>query len=81
LSSASFVPRSLPAFCRFGRGEISERSDLRQLLASAALAMARRGQEWTEAQAEFYFELYDRTAAARRQQVRDSEQRHWRRAV
>src|SRR5262249_34472135 len=28
LSSASFVPRSLPAFCRFGRGEIHERSDL-----------------------------------------------------
>ncbi|HEY7157789.1 MAG TPA: putative sugar nucleotidyl transferase [Gemmataceae bacterium] len=81
LSSGSFAPRSLPAFCRFGRDEIHERSDLRQLFASAALAMSRRGQEWTEAHAEFYFQLYDRTATARRQQVRESEQRHWRRAV
>jgi UDP-N-acetylglucosamine diphosphorylase/glucosamine-1-phosphate N-acetyltransferase len=81
LPSGSFVPRNLPAFCRFGRGEIHERNDLRQLFASAALAMSRRGQEWTEAHAEFYFELYDRTAAARRQQVRESEQRRWRRAV
>jgi len=81
LTSGSFLPRSLPAFCRFGRGEIHERSDLREIFASATLAMARRSQEWTEAHAEFYFELYDRTAASRRQQMRESEQRRLRRAV
>jgi len=81
LTSASLLPRSLPAFCRFGHGEIQERNDLRQLFASAAIAMARRGQEWTDVHAEFYFDLYERTAEARRRHIRDNEQRRLRRAV
>ncbi len=81
LTSGTLLPRTVPAFCRFGRGEIHERNDLRQLFASAALVMARRGQQWTEAHAEFYFDLYDRTAAERRQYMRESEQRRLRRAV
>jgi UDP-N-acetylglucosamine diphosphorylase/glucosamine-1-phosphate N-acetyltransferase len=81
LTSGSLLPRSLPAFCSFGHGELHERNDLRQLFDSAAVAMARRGQEWTEIHAEFYFDLHDRTAEARRRQIRDNEQRRLRRAV
>jgi UDP-N-acetylglucosamine diphosphorylase/glucosamine-1-phosphate N-acetyltransferase len=81
LTSGSLLPRSLPAFCRFGHGEIEERNDLRQLFNSAATAMSRRGQEWTEIHAEFYFDLYERTAEARRRHLRDSEQRRLRRAA
>jgi UDP-N-acetylglucosamine diphosphorylase/glucosamine-1-phosphate N-acetyltransferase len=81
LTSGSLLPRSLPAFCRFGHGEIQERNDLRQLFASAAVAMARRGQKWTESHGDFYFELHERTAEARRRHIRDSEQRRLRRAV
>jgi hypothetical protein len=54
---------------------------LRQLFASATVAMSRRGQKWTEAHAEFYFELHERTAEARRRHIRDNEQRRLRRAV
>jgi len=81
LTSGALLPRYLPAFCRFGHGEIQERNDLRQLFASAATAMSRRGQSWTETHAEFYFDLYERTAEARRRHIRDSEQRRLRRAV
>jgi UDP-N-acetylglucosamine diphosphorylase/glucosamine-1-phosphate N-acetyltransferase len=81
LTSDALLPRSLPAFCRFGHGEIHERNDLRQLFNSAAIAMARRGQEWTEVHAEFYFDLYERTAETRRRHLRDSEQRRLRRAI
>lgn len=81
LTTGSLLPRSLPPFCRFGQGEIHERNDLRQLFASAAVAMARRGKGWTDIHAEFYFDLHDRTAEARRRHIRDSEQRRLRRAV
>jgi UDP-N-acetylglucosamine diphosphorylase/glucosamine-1-phosphate N-acetyltransferase len=81
LTSGSLLPRNIPAFCRFGHGEIHERNDLRQLFASAQMAMARRGKEWTEIHAELYFELHDRTAETRRRHIRDSEQRRLRRAV
>ncbi len=81
LTSGALLPRSLPAFCRFGHGEIHERNDLRQLFASAQIAMARRGKEWTEVHAEFYFDLHDRTAEMRRRHIRESEQRRLRRAV
>ncbi len=81
LTSGSLLPRSLPTFSSFGHGEIRERNDLRELFASAAVAMARRGQEWTETHAEFYFDLHDRTSEARRRHIRESEQRRLRRAV
>ncbi|HEY7327139.1 MAG TPA: putative sugar nucleotidyl transferase [Gemmataceae bacterium] len=81
LTSSSLLPRSLPSFCRFGHGEIQEQNDLRQLFASATIAMARRGQKWTETHAEFYFQLHERTAEARRRYIRDHEQRRLRRAV
>jgi UDP-N-acetylglucosamine diphosphorylase/glucosamine-1-phosphate N-acetyltransferase len=81
LASGALLPRSLPGFCSFGRGEVRERNDLRQLFASAAVAMARRNQEWTQTHADFYFDLYERTAEARRRHIRESEQRRLRRAV
>lgn len=81
LASGSLLPRNVPGFCSFGHGEIHERNDLRQLFASAAIAMARRRQEWTPAHAEFYFQLYERSSEARRRHIRESEQRRLRRAV
>jgi UDP-N-acetylglucosamine diphosphorylase/glucosamine-1-phosphate N-acetyltransferase len=81
LTSGSLLPRQVPGFCRFGHGELRERNDVRQLFASASAAMRRRGREWTETHAEFYLELYERTAEVRRRHIRDSEQRRLRRAV
>jgi UDP-N-acetylglucosamine diphosphorylase/glucosamine-1-phosphate N-acetyltransferase len=81
LASGPLLPRSLPAYCRFGHGQAQERSDLREMFATARTVMARRGREWTETHAEFYLSLYERTAGERRQQIRENEQRRLRRVV
>jgi UDP-N-acetylglucosamine diphosphorylase/glucosamine-1-phosphate N-acetyltransferase len=81
IASGSLLPRLIPAFARYGHGRIQERTDLGQMFAAAATAMARRGQEWNEAHAEFYLSLFDATAESRRQIVRENDQRRLRRVV
>jgi UDP-N-acetylglucosamine diphosphorylase / glucose-1-phosphate thymidylyltransferase / UDP-N-acetylgalactosamine diphosphorylase / glucosamine-1-phosphate N-acetyltransferase / galactosamine-1-phosphate N-acetyltransferase len=80
LTSGTLLPRLIPAFCRYGHGRVQERTDLGQMFATAATVMARRGQEWTETHAEFYFRLYEDTTAQRLKVLRDNEQ-HWLRRV
>jgi hypothetical protein len=75
VTSGSLLPRALPAFCQVSNGSVQERTDLKQMFATAATAMGRRGQRWTEAHAEFFLGLYERTQGERRQFLRDSEQR------
>jgi hypothetical protein len=81
LASGGLLPRAVPPFGEYAHGRVGERSDLRAMFETAALVMARRGREWGEEHAEFYFGLFERTAAERRQAVRDGEQRRLRRAV
>jgi hypothetical protein len=81
IASGSLLPRLIPAFARYGHGRIQERTDLGQMFAGAAIAMARRGQEWNEFHAEFYLSLFDATAESRRQIIRESDQRRLRRVV
>ncbi len=81
LSSGGLMPRALPPFCQYAHGQVQERSDLRQLFATAAVVMARRGRQWTAAHAELFFGLFERTEAGRRQLIRESEQRRLRRVV
>jgi hypothetical protein len=81
IASGSLLPRLIPPFARYGHGRIQERTDLGQMFAAAATAMARRGQEWSEAHAEFYLSLFDATAESRRQIIRESDQRRLRRVV
>jgi UDP-N-acetylglucosamine diphosphorylase / glucose-1-phosphate thymidylyltransferase / UDP-N-acetylgalactosamine diphosphorylase / glucosamine-1-phosphate N-acetyltransferase / galactosamine-1-phosphate N-acetyltransferase len=81
LTSGTLLPRSLPAFCRFAHGQAQDRTDLREMFATARIAMGRRGHEWTEAHAEFFLALYERTTAERRQTIRENEQRRLRRVV
>jgi UDP-N-acetylglucosamine diphosphorylase/glucosamine-1-phosphate N-acetyltransferase len=81
LTSGTLLPRSVPSFCRYGNGRLDERTDLGQMFATAAVVMARRGRAWTEAHADFFFDLYERTADARRQALREGEQRRLRRVV
>jgi hypothetical protein len=52
---------------------------LRQLFATAATVMSRRGREWTDAHADYFFALYDQTLAQRRQVLWETEQRRLRR--
>jgi UDP-N-acetylglucosamine diphosphorylase/glucosamine-1-phosphate N-acetyltransferase len=81
LTSGTLMPRMLPPFAQFAHGRIQERVDLRQLFETAATVMARRNRQWTETHAELFFTLFDRTEAARRQLIRESEQRWLRRVV
>jgi UDP-N-acetylglucosamine diphosphorylase/glucosamine-1-phosphate N-acetyltransferase len=81
LTSGGLMPRVLPPFCQFAHGRIQERVDLRLLFGTAATVMARRGRQWTAAHAELYFSLFDQTEPARRQMIRESEQRRLRRVV
>jgi UDP-N-acetylglucosamine diphosphorylase/glucosamine-1-phosphate N-acetyltransferase len=81
LTSGTLLPRVIPAFCRFGHGRLNERTDLGQMFETAATVMGRRGREWTEASADVYLDLYERTAAERHQSLREGEQRRLRRVV
>jgi UDP-N-acetylglucosamine diphosphorylase/glucosamine-1-phosphate N-acetyltransferase len=78
LTSGTLLPRDLPAFTRYGNGQLHERPDLRQQFATAATVMRRRGQTWTETHEEFFFGLYEATAVPRRQTLREAEQRRLR---
>jgi hypothetical protein len=54
---------------------------LREVFATAAAVMARRGREWTETHAELFFTLFEQTSTERRQMLRESEQGRLRRVV
>jgi UDP-N-acetylglucosamine diphosphorylase/glucosamine-1-phosphate N-acetyltransferase len=81
LTSGSLLPRDIPAFCRFGHGRLSERTDLGQMFETAGIAMGRRSREWTESHADVYHDLYERTAEERRKSIREAEQRRLRRVI
>jgi UDP-N-acetylglucosamine diphosphorylase/glucosamine-1-phosphate N-acetyltransferase len=81
IASGSLLPRLIPSFARYGFGRILERTDLREMFAAAATAMARRGQEWDDCHADFYLSLFDETAEARRKIIRENDQRRLRRVV
>ena len=81
LTLGTLLPRVLPAFCRFAHGRIQIREHLKQLIETAAMVMARRGQKWTGVHAEYVFTLFDRTEVARRKLIQESEQRWLRRVV
>jgi UDP-N-acetylglucosamine diphosphorylase/glucosamine-1-phosphate N-acetyltransferase len=81
LTSGTLLPRVIPAFCRFGHGRLNERTDLGQMFETAATVLNRRGREWTEAHADVYLDLYERTASDRHFSLREGEQRRLRRVV
>ena len=81
LPSGSLLPPVVPSFCSCGAGQLQERWDLKQLFATAATVMRRRGRTLTAAYTDRLFTLYEETAGYRRQVMRDSELRRLRRSV
>jgi UDP-N-acetylglucosamine diphosphorylase/glucosamine-1-phosphate N-acetyltransferase len=81
LPDGSLLPHVIPSFCTYGRGQLQESWDLKQLFATAATMMRRRGRELTEAYRDRVFNLYEETAGFRRQVIRDSELKRLRRSV
>jgi UDP-N-acetylglucosamine diphosphorylase/glucosamine-1-phosphate N-acetyltransferase len=81
LPTGTLLPSLVPSFCAVNHGQIQERQDLRQMITTAAAVMRRRGRELTTVDTDFWFGLFDQTAAARRQVIREAEQRRLRRSV
>ena len=81
LPSGSFLPPVVPSFCTVRYGQLQERSDLRQILNTAATVARRRGRELTGSHVDFFFDLFDETAAQRNKAIREYELRRWRRSV
>jgi UDP-N-acetylglucosamine diphosphorylase/glucosamine-1-phosphate N-acetyltransferase len=66
LASGSLLPRSVPSFCTYNRGRLTERSDIQELFHTAEIVMSRRGQELTCALRELYAAILRQTAEQRR---------------
>jgi UDP-N-acetylglucosamine diphosphorylase/glucosamine-1-phosphate N-acetyltransferase len=84
---SSYQPRVVPSFCTVWSGKLQERVGFRQLFATAAAAMQRRGQVWKAEHSEFFLQLYELTAGRRQEALgREVESRQgvipfWGRAV
>jgi hypothetical protein len=81
LPSGALLPPVIPSFCTCAMGQLQERSDLKQLFATAATVMRRRGRELTEADRDRLLGLYEETTGYRRKTIRDSELKRLRRSV
>jgi len=81
LPAGSLLPSVVPSFCQVNRGQIQERPDLRQLFATAATAMGRRGETFTDNHRIFFQALYDRTADLRLHTIRETDARQLGRSV
>jgi UDP-N-acetylglucosamine diphosphorylase/glucosamine-1-phosphate N-acetyltransferase len=77
LASGSLLPREMPAFTEFKNGRLHERTDSRQLVATASRVLARRGHHWTESHTELFFRLYEETAPHRKQCLLEKAPRRW----
>jgi UDP-N-acetylglucosamine diphosphorylase/glucosamine-1-phosphate N-acetyltransferase len=75
LPSQALLPRAVPSFCAVRSGRLQERTHFRQLFATAAEVLRRRGSAWTDAHAEFFLSLFEHTAAERRAAVLAGELR------
>jgi UDP-N-acetylglucosamine diphosphorylase/glucosamine-1-phosphate N-acetyltransferase len=81
LPAGRFAPKYVPSFTSWWNGSLREVFTLEQLLATAEIAMRRRGVVLTEAHKSLYAWLLDDTAADRRRALRDSEQRQLRKSA
>jgi UDP-N-acetylglucosamine diphosphorylase/glucosamine-1-phosphate N-acetyltransferase len=81
LPTGSLLPSLVPSFCNVRYGQLQERNDLRQAFNTAATVMRRRGRELTGTHVDFFFNLFESTAAQRARAIRESEQRRLRRSV
>jgi UDP-N-acetylglucosamine diphosphorylase/glucosamine-1-phosphate N-acetyltransferase len=81
LPAGRYAPRHVPSFTSCWNGSLREAFTPEQLLATAELAMKRRGVALTEAQRALYVGLHEDTAQERRRVLRESEQRALRRSA
>jgi UDP-N-acetylglucosamine diphosphorylase/glucosamine-1-phosphate N-acetyltransferase len=78
LPGGGYLPRTVPSFCSYWNETLIEQASLPELVATARTVMSRRGCELTAHHAALFRTLFDQTAPARRQLLRQREQRQLR---
>ncbi len=81
LPAGRFAPKYVPSFTSWWNGSLSEAFTFEQLLATAEVAMQRRGVTLTDAHKALYAGLFDESANERRRALRESEQRFLRKSA
>jgi UDP-N-acetylglucosamine diphosphorylase/glucosamine-1-phosphate N-acetyltransferase len=81
LPAGRFAPKYAPSFTSWWNGSLREAFTLDQLLATAQIAMQRRGITLTQTHKALYGWLLEETEVERRQALRESEQRQLRRSA
>jgi UDP-N-acetylglucosamine diphosphorylase/glucosamine-1-phosphate N-acetyltransferase len=81
LPAGRYAPKYMPSFTSWWNGTLREAFTLEQLLATAQIAMHRRGVALTEEHRARYSALHEDTAQERRRALRESEQRALRRSA
>jgi UDP-N-acetylglucosamine diphosphorylase/glucosamine-1-phosphate N-acetyltransferase len=81
LPAGRYAPRYVPSFTSWWNGSLREAFTPQQLLATAELAMQRRGVTLTEAQRALYLGLHAETVQERRRVLRESDQHALRRSA
>jgi UDP-N-acetylglucosamine diphosphorylase/glucosamine-1-phosphate N-acetyltransferase len=81
LPAGRFAPKYVPSFTSWWNGSLRAAFTFDQLLATAQLAMQRRGVTLTDAHRALYASLLDETQSERRRVLRESEQRQLRRSA
>jgi UDP-N-acetylglucosamine diphosphorylase/glucosamine-1-phosphate N-acetyltransferase len=81
LPAGGLLPRHMPSFTSVRNGALVESADVEALLRTAERVMRRRGQALTEAHRLLYGGLFEQTAVARRQAIREAGARRLRRGA
>jgi UDP-N-acetylglucosamine diphosphorylase/glucosamine-1-phosphate N-acetyltransferase len=81
LPNGTLLPQVIPSFCQVQQGQLQELWDLRKVFTAATRVMQRRGKTLTDVHRDFYYSLFEATADARQQTLRESEMRRLRRSM
>ncbi len=81
LLPGGLLPRYIPSFASWWKEVLTDRARMPSLLDTAAEVMRRRDVAFTETHAELYRNLFEQTAAARRQAVCEADLRSLRRSA
>jgi UDP-N-acetylglucosamine diphosphorylase/glucosamine-1-phosphate N-acetyltransferase len=81
LPTGGLLPKYVPSFTDVWNGMLKDNADLDSLWTTAAKVMRRRGVALDEACARLYRQVWEQTAAGRRQAIREAEARRLRKSA
>lgn len=81
LPTGSLLPKYVPSFTDVWNGSLKDNADLDSLLTTAAKVMRRRGVALDAMHERLYHRVWEQTASARRQAIREAEARRLRKSA